>query len=201
MKSRPVAVLLTLIVLLGASASFGADAQFPFGSHIGLVPPPGMVRSDNFPGFEDRERQAAILISQLPGPAYEQFLKAMNSGAIEIPGVSNAKARIMLIDGGGAGHLVVGDQEAEGIKFRKWLMITRRSVTRKNTELTFASLSRRKCRSTRTDAYPDAVIRKALRPRPCAPRSRRRKSSTTCRSRSTNFADFTGVRSSSRAAQ
>ena len=69
----------------------------------------------------------AIIISQLPGPAYEQFLKSMNSGAIEVPGVTNAKREIMLTEGGAA-HLVTGDQEADGMKIRKWLMITRRTV-------------------------------------------------------------------------
>jgi hypothetical protein len=162
MKSRPVAALLTLIVLFGASASFGADAQFPVGSHIGLVPPPGMTRSDNFPGFEDREKQAAILISQLPGPAYEQFLKSMNTGAIEIPGVTNARREIFLTEGGGAGHLVIGDQEADGQKLRKWLMITRSSVTGQNSDLTFAFVVTVQVPVEAQEAYPDAVVRKAL---------------------------------------
>jgi hypothetical protein len=136
--------------------------QFPNGSHIGLAPPPGMVVSETFPGFEDRERQAAILISQLPGPAYEQFLKSMNSGAIEIPGVSNAKREIFLTEGGGAGHLVIGDQESEGLKLRKWLMITRSSVTGQNSELTFAFVVTVQIPVGAQEQYPDAAVRKAL---------------------------------------
>ena len=61
----------------------------------------------------------------------------MNSGAIEVPGVSNAKREIMLTEGGAA-HLVTGDQEAEGMKLRKWLMITRRTVANNDADLTFA---------------------------------------------------------------
>ncbi len=161
MKSRPFAVSLALAFGLWSHAAFAADPQYPVGSHIGLVPPPGMVLSDNFPGFEDRERKAAILISQLPGPAYEEFLKSMNSGAIEVPGVLNAKREIMLTDGGAA-HLVTGDQEAEGVKFRKWLMVTRRSVTSNNADLTFAFVVTAQVPIEAQEAYTDAAIRAAL---------------------------------------
>jgi hypothetical protein len=167
MKSRPFAAPLfaaplALAAWLCASGAFGADeAKFPLGSHIGLVPPPGMTVSENFPGFEDREKRAAILISQLPGPAYEQFLKSMSSGAIEIPGVSNAKREILLTEGGAA-HLVTGDQEADGVKLRKWLMITRRSVTSNTVDVTFAFVVTAQVPVDAQEAYPDAAIRKAL---------------------------------------
>ena len=108
-----------------------------------------MTASSAFPGFEDRERKAAILLSQVPGEAYEQFLKAMNSGAINLPGVSNAKRELMLIDSGAA-HLVVGDQEAEGIKFRKWLLITRRSITSRDADTTFSFVVTAQVPSTRS---------------------------------------------------
>ena len=161
MKSRPFAAPLALAIVLCTSATFAADAQFPLGSHIGLVPPPGMTVSESFPGFEDREKKAAILISQLPGPAYDQFLKSMGSGAIEIPGVSNAKREIMLTEGGAA-HLVTGDQEADGIKFRKWLMITRRSVTSSHSDLTLSFVVTAQVPVDAQSAYPDATIRAAL---------------------------------------
>lgn len=166
MKSRSFAVRFALALALcqgmAVGAALGAEAQFPVGSHIGLVPPPGMAMSESFPGFEDREKKAAILISQLPGPAYDQFLKSMNSGAIEIPGVSNAKREIMLTDGGAA-HLVTGEQEADGIKFHKWLMITRRSVTgHSKSEITLAFVVTAQVPVDAQAAYPDSAIRAAL---------------------------------------
>jgi hypothetical protein len=85
----------------------------------------------------------------------------MNSGAIEIPGVSNAKREILLTEGGAA-HLVTGDQEAEGVKLRKWLLITRRSVTSNATDLTFAFVLTVQVPVDAQDSYPDAAIRKAL---------------------------------------
>lgn len=120
-----------------------------------------MTVSSTFPGFEDRDRKAAILLSQVPGQAYEQFLKSMNSGAINIPGVSNAKRELLLTDSGAA-HLVVGDQEAEGMRFRKWLMITRRTVTGRDSNIAFSFVVTAQVPAEASEVYPEEVIRKAL---------------------------------------
>jgi hypothetical protein len=156
---RPVLLLLFALVVSGPARA--ADAIFPVGSHIGLVPPDGMTPSPAFPGFEDRDRKAAILLSQVPAPAYEQFLRSMNSGAINIPGVSDAKRELMLTDGGAA-HLVVGNQEAEGVKFRKWLMITRRNITGQDADLGFSFIVTAQVPEEASDVYSDDIIRKAL---------------------------------------
>ena len=153
--------ILLLFVVIVSGPARATDATFPVGSHIGLVPPAGMSPSQAFPGFEDRERKAAILLSQVPAPAYEQFLKSMNSGAIDIPGVSNAKRELMLTDGGAA-HLLVGDQEAEGVKFRKWLMITRRSITGRDAGPGFSFIVTAQVPDEASDVYTDDIIRKAL---------------------------------------
>ncbi|WP_325699447.1 hypothetical protein [Pseudorhodoplanes sp.] len=153
------ALLLFGLVLCGPVQA--ADPTFPNGSHIGLVPPPGMTASTSFPGFEDRDRKAAILLAQVPGPVYEQFLKAMSAGAINIPGVSNAKRELMLTDGGAA-HLVVGDQEAEGVKFRKWLMITRRNITDRNADTAFSFIVTVQIPEEASDVYSEDVVRKTL---------------------------------------
>jgi hypothetical protein len=152
---------LMLFALAASGPALAADPVFPVGSHIGMVPPAGMSPSAAFPGFEDRERKAAILLTQVPGPAYEQFLKAMSSGAINIPGVSNAKRELMLTESGAA-HLVVGDQEADGTKFRKWLMITRRNITQHGADATFSFVVTAQVPANADDAYPEEVIRKAL---------------------------------------
>ncbi len=39
---------------------------------------------------------------------------------------------------GGAAHLLTGDQEAEGVKFRKWMLITRRAITGRGGDSTMA---------------------------------------------------------------
>jgi hypothetical protein len=154
---------LLLIALVVAGPVRAAEPVFPSGSHIGLVPPPGMTQSTAFPGFEDRDRKAAILMSQVPGQAYDEFLKAMNSGAINLPGVSNAKREVLLTESGAA-HLVSGDQEAQGIKFRKWLMITRRSITGQGNgnDVPFSFIVTAQVPAEASDVYTEEVIRKAL---------------------------------------
>lgn len=158
MKLRTALLLIALVV---SGPVLAGDAVFPIGSHIGLVPPAGMTLSKTFPGFEDRERKAVIMLSQVPGHAYEQFLKAMNSGAINIPGVSNAKRELMLTDNGAA-HLVVGNQETEGVKFRKWLMITRRNITDRNADAAFSFIVTAQIPEEAQDVYSEEVVRKTL---------------------------------------
>lgn len=158
MMLRTVLLLFALVVSGPVRA---ADVVFPIGSHIGIVPPAGMTASTAFPGFEDRDRKAAILLNQVPGEAYEQFLRAMSAGAINLPGVSNAKRELMLTDSGAA-HLVVGDQEAEGMKFRKWLMITRRNITDRNVDTAFSFVVTAQIPEDANGVYSEDVIRKTL---------------------------------------
>ena len=85
----------------------------------------------------------------------------MNSGAIKIPGVANAKREILLTEGGAA-HLVIGDQEADGIKIRKWLMITRRTLASSNVDPTFAFIVTAQVPVEAQNVYTDDIIRKSL---------------------------------------
>lgn len=161
MTSRPAIFLLSLFLTGASQMATASEPVFPRGSHIGLVPPAGMTASNTFSGFEDRERKAAILLSQVPAQAYDQFLKSMSEGAINVPGVSNAKRELMLTEGGAA-HLVVGDQEAEGVKFRKWLMITRRAITNEKTDMSFAFVVTAQVPEAASEVYSEEIIRKAL---------------------------------------
>ena len=52
-----------------APAAQAADAIFPVGSHVGLVPPAGMMVSKSFVGFEDVAKDSAILIAAQPPAA------------------------------------------------------------------------------------------------------------------------------------
>jgi hypothetical protein len=147
--------------LLQPHMALASDPVFPLGSHIGLTPPPGMTPSQVFPGFEDRQNAVMIQLSELPPPAYEAFLQSMNRGEINLPGVSNARREILITQGGGA-HLVVGDQEAEGRKFRKWLLVTRQTISSEKIGLTLAFVVTVQVPESAQSAYPDDVIRKSL---------------------------------------
>jgi hypothetical protein len=156
-------VLSAIVTWLGLSAPVAAASEpvFPLGSHIGLVPPPGMTRSELFPGFEDRAQGVMIQLSELPPPAYEAFLQSMNRGEINVPGVSNAKREILITQGGGA-HLVAGDQEADGRKFRKWLLVTRQTISSEKIGLTMAFVVTVQVPNDARRVYTDDAIRKSL---------------------------------------
>jgi hypothetical protein len=63
---------LLLVALPGAQA---ADPVFPPASRIGLAPPAGFVVSSNFSGFQHNDKQATILMAELPGYAFEAIEK------------------------------------------------------------------------------------------------------------------------------
>ena len=66
---RSLCALALLALVLGPCAAM-AGPVFPPGSRVGLEPPPGMVLSKRFAGFEDVEHKAAILVLDLPAAAY-----------------------------------------------------------------------------------------------------------------------------------
>ena len=105
-----------------ATAAAAADAIFPPGSRVGLVPPPGMVPSKSFDGFADPEKDAAILITVLPAGAYPQFEKTMDSDALKKQGVSLDKREPIKLDSG-KGFLLSGRQVADKTHYRKWLLV------------------------------------------------------------------------------
>ena len=105
-----------------ATAATAADAVFPPGSRVGLVPPPGMVPSNAFDGFADPEKDAAILITVLPAAAYSQFEKTMDTDVLKKQGVSLEKREPIKLDTG-KGFLLSGRQVADKTRYRKWLLV------------------------------------------------------------------------------
>ena len=56
-----------LIFLLAlALPAHADDVVYPPGSRVGLVPPPQLHASASFPGFEDRDKNVALLLGALP---------------------------------------------------------------------------------------------------------------------------------------
>jgi hypothetical protein len=120
---RLATILILLLALTAKAAS--DDVVFPPGSRIGLVPPPGLRLSQNFVGFEDADRNVAVVLAEFPGTAYGELIASMRSG-VTTSGVTEAKREVLLTQSGAA-YLIAGDQQAEGVKFRKWVLVTRRS--------------------------------------------------------------------------
>src|SRR5438105_4608785 len=96
-------------IALAASPVLAADAVFPTGSKIGLVPPPGLVPSESFRGFEDRANNTAILLVEMPAQAYRDVEKAMTNDSLKKQGVLVEKRENVPLPDGKA-VLMVGKQ-------------------------------------------------------------------------------------------
>jgi len=120
---RPAAFLLGVLALVAlAMPARAADPIFPTGSRLGLVPPPGMVQSRTFEGFEDRDKNAAILLAALPAAAYDQLDKSMVPEALQKQGLAIDKREPVTM-GAGKGFILSGKQATDKGRFRKWLLV------------------------------------------------------------------------------
>jgi hypothetical protein len=120
MLGRTLAAAVALWIL-SAFFVFAADPTFPTGSRIGLVPPPGMTVSKNFMGFEDDDKSAAIIISTLPAPAYEQLDKSMTPELLQKQGINIDRREPMTL-GANKGFMLSGKQTTPKGRYRKWLL-------------------------------------------------------------------------------
>jgi hypothetical protein len=113
----------TLLANAATKPAMAAEPIFPTGSRIGIVPPPGMVTSRNFIGFEDPQKNAAILFTTLPAKAYEALDKSMVPDAMKRDGV-DVESREPIELSIGKGFLLTGTQVTGTAHYRKWLLVT-----------------------------------------------------------------------------
>jgi len=115
-------MLLALLVLMPPKGAAAADVIFPVGSRLGLVPPPGMVPSRTFQGFEEPGTKAAILLTTLPADAYEQLAKSMVPETMKKEGIEVERREAFELTAG-KGFVLTGRQTIEKERYRKWLLI------------------------------------------------------------------------------
>jgi hypothetical protein len=145
--------LLLLALAFGASAAHAADVVFPIGSRLGLVPPPGMMPSDQFFGYEDRANNVAIILVPLPPDAYPELDRTTTADALKKQGFAMESREPVTLAGGKA-FLVIGRQEIEKVWIRKLILIA-------NLE-TVTVLVTVQIPEAVKGRYPDAVIRTAV---------------------------------------
>ena len=116
------AVLTGLLLMVPIQGAAAADAVFPAGSRLGLVPPAGMVPSRTFEGFEEPGTKAAILLTTLPANAYEQLAKTMMPEAMKKEGIEVERREAVELPAG-KGFVLSGRQTIEKERYRKWLLI------------------------------------------------------------------------------
>src|ERR1700688_4157550 len=144
------AAVLPLIVF--AVPARAADTIFPSGSRLGLVPLAGMVPSHNFEGFEDPEKNAAILMTSLPAEAYDQLEKSMVPDAMKKQGIDVDKREPIQLNAG-KGFILSGEQTTNKARYRKWLLV---AAAGDITALVTVQVPEQ------DNTYPDKAVRDAL---------------------------------------
>jgi hypothetical protein len=146
-------MVLVVALCLSAAAVRAAEPVFPVGSRIGLVPPPGLVPSRTFEGFEDPDKKVAIVVIELAPTAYGDIEKQFDPEALKAQGTEvDRRQSITLKDG--RGFIVSARQVMSGVKLRKFILI---AGTDDLTALISAQVP-----ETAAAAYPDDAMRAAL---------------------------------------
>ena len=86
---RPLAALALLVA--SALPALAADAVFPPGLRLGMVPLVGLSTAKTFPGFESEDGSVKVLITELPPAAYGEVVSAFNSNPGGTNGVKQDK--------------------------------------------------------------------------------------------------------------
>jgi hypothetical protein len=93
------------------------------GTTVELAPPEGFQLSKFFPGFEQQQTGATILVTEMPIPKAENAIAQLSSAqALKTRGMDLIESKDMTIDGRPAKLLLVS-QFAQGIQFLKWIAV------------------------------------------------------------------------------
>src|SRR5262249_45408655 len=106
-----------------------------------------------FRGFEDRNTQASLLIVEIPPQASAEVEKELNAAGLKKQGMTEEKRESVTLKDG-KGILIVGDQEADGKKLRKWILL---ATMPQGTALIAVQIP-----EAAKSRYPDADTRAAL---------------------------------------
>jgi hypothetical protein len=155
------AVAMTSIRLLLAVAALALalgpvraeEPVYPPGSRIGLAPPPGLVISKNFFGYEDLDNSVAIMLIALPAQAYAGLDRSFNAESFKRQGLTYETRETLPVPGSTA-FLVIGHQEIDKIMVRKWFLVA--------SAPTLTALVTVQVPEPASARYPDAAIRAAL---------------------------------------
>jgi hypothetical protein len=86
MKHIRILSAVTLLVTIMGPA-FAAEAVFPPGSRIGMIPLVGLTRAKTFIGFETEDESVKVLVAELPPEAYGEVMNAFKANPAGTGGV------------------------------------------------------------------------------------------------------------------
>ena len=145
--------LVLFMLALGALPATAAELNYPPGSRIGLAPPPGLVPSKTFFGYEDPSNSVAMMLVALPPQAYADLDASVTAETLKRQGVTMESREALPLPSGKA-FLVVGRQEVDNVKIRKWILVA--------ASPTLTGFVTVQMPETATALYPDAAIRASL---------------------------------------
>jgi len=143
---------LVVTAALAAAPAFADETQFPKGFRVGLVPPTGLTLSSSFAGFEDPERKVAIGLLEFPAQAYYGIEAMIFREGANLQIVVDHRELLPLASG--IGVLVSGHVQIEGVRYRKWLLVT------SGPDVT--AVVRAQAPDESKEAYPDDAMRASL---------------------------------------
>lgn len=149
---RSVTLGLVLAGLALARPAAAADPVYPPGLKVGLAPAPGLVATDRFPGFEDKDTGASVLLLEVAGQGIAETSKQISRDRLKKQGISEDRRESF--PAGGKGTLVAGRQEAEGKAVRKWILL---APAGESSALVIVQVP-----EDAAKAYPDAAVRTML---------------------------------------
>ena len=114
-------LILTCALAAGLPAR-AADPVFPLGLRVGIIPPPGLVASTSFQGFEDREHSVAMILTEMPADAYPAMDQAFTIESLKAKGIEAERREDVTLKEG-HGFIVVARQQVGGSTVRKWALI------------------------------------------------------------------------------
>ena len=150
---RLIGWLILACALAAGVPAQAADPVFPLGLRIGLVPPSGLVASTTFQGFEDRDRNVAMILSEMPPDAYPTMEQTFTIEALKAKGIEvESREDVPLKEG--HGFIIVARQQMGDTTVRKWALVAGTS--------TLTALVTLQIPEAAAAAYPDESCRASL---------------------------------------
>lgn len=123
MKYNCLIVITAIVANMGrvATAQINSSIVHVPGTKVSLVPPKGFVTADRFPGFQQTDLSASIMVTEFPGPISE-VSKGMTKSMLASRGMTLVSSQSEKVNGRNALILHVA-QMAGGTKFLKWMLL------------------------------------------------------------------------------
>jgi hypothetical protein len=115
---KRLAVFLILLSVYPAAADLGGPVP---GTRVSIVPPEGFQAAERFPGFIQKETNASIMVTEVPGP-FAQVAAGLTAAGLksrDMVLIQKEPMRVGELDG----FLVQVSQNAYGVRYLKWISV------------------------------------------------------------------------------